>query len=77
MRLNTVDDKDPVWMNETIKSKIQAQNTLLFLVYIIDLPNELKSNVKLYADDTSLFTRVRGKNECVNILNNDLLSISK
>ena len=77
MRRNTVDDKDPVWMNETIKSKIQAQNTLLFLVYIIDLTNEIKSNVKLYADDTSLFTRVRGKNECVNILNNDLLSISK
>ena len=24
----TVDDKGPVWMNETIKSKIQAKNTL-------------------------------------------------
>ena len=26
---------------------------LLFLVYINDLPNELKSNTKLFADDTS------------------------
>ena len=50
---------------------------LLFLVYSNDLPNELKSNVKLCADDTSLFTIVRDKNESANILNNDLLPISK
>ena len=36
---------------------------LLFLVYINDLPNELKSSVKLFADDTSLFTIVKDKNE--------------
>ena len=36
---------------------------LLFLIYINDLPNELKSNVKLFADDTSLFTIVKDKNE--------------
>ena len=29
---------------------------LLFLVYINDLSNELKSNAKLFADDTSLFS---------------------
>ena len=50
---------------------------LLFLVYINDLPNELKSNVKLYADDTSVFTIVREKNESANILSNDLLAIFK
>ena len=49
---------------------------LLFLIYINDLPNELKSNVKLFADDTSLFTVVKDKNESANILNNDLQSIS-
>ena len=48
----------------------------LFLIYINDLPNELKSNVKLFADDTSLFTVVKDKNESANILNNDLQSIS-
>ena len=36
---------------------------LLCLVCINDLPNELKSSIKLYADDTSLFTIVRDKNE--------------
>ena len=49
---------------------------LLFLIHINDLPNELKSNVKLFADDTSLFTVVKDKNESANILNNDLQSIS-
>ena len=50
---------------------------LLFLVYINDLPNGLKSNVKLFADDTSLFTIVKDKNESADVLNNDLLLISK
>ena len=49
---------------------------LLFLIYINDLPNKLKSNVKLFTDDTSLFTVVKDKNESANILNNDLQSIS-
>ena len=34
---------------------------LLFLVYINDLPNELKSNAKHFADDASLFTIVKDK----------------
>ena len=50
--------------------------SLLFLVYIIDLPNELKSNVKLFADVTSLFTLVKDKNESANIFSNGLQSIS-
>ena len=50
---------------------------LLFLIYINDLPNELKSNAKLFADDTPLFTLVKHKNESTSILNNDLLLTSK
>ena len=50
---------------------------LLFLIYINDLPNGLKSNAKLFADDTSLFTIVKDKNESTNVLNNDLSLISK
>ena len=34
---------------------------LLFLVYISDLPDGLKSNGKLFADDTSLFTIAKDK----------------
>ena len=45
---------------------------LLFPVYMNDLPNELKSNVKLFADDTSLFTIVKDTQESTDVLNNDL-----
>ena len=50
---------------------------LLFLICINDLPNELKSNAKLFADDTSLFTIVKDKTESANILSNDQSEISK
>ena len=45
---------------------------LLFLVYINDLPDGLKSHAKLFDDDTSHFTVVKDKNESANILNDDL-----
>ena len=51
--------------------------SLLFLIYINDLPNGLKSNAKLFTDDTCLFTIVNDKNESTNVLDNDLLLISK
>ena len=50
---------------------------LLFLVYINDLPNELKSNAKLFTDDTSLCTIVKDKQESTDFLNNELSLISK
>ena len=50
---------------------------LLFLIYIDDLPNRLKTSAKLFADDTSLFTIAKDKNESANALNNDLFLISK
>ena len=50
---------------------------LLFLIYINDLPSKLKSNAKLFADDTSLFTIVKDENESANVLNNDLSLISE
>ena len=50
---------------------------LLFLISIDDLPNEIKSNAKLFADVTSLFTVVKDKNESANVLNNDLILISR
>ena len=51
--------------------------SLLFLIYINDLPNGLKINAKLFADDTSLFTFVKDKNESVKALINYLSLISK
>ena len=48
---------------------------LLLFIYISDLPNELLSNSRLFADDTSLFSVVRDMNLSANVLNSDLLKI--
>ena len=50
---------------------------LLSLIHLNNLPNELKSDMKLFADDTSLFAFVNDKNESANTPNNNLILISK
>ena len=45
---------------------------LFFLVYINDLTNDLKCNVKLFADDTSLFTVVHDTIAAADDMNHDL-----
>ena len=50
---------------------------LLFLININDLPNRLTSMSKIFADNTSLFSRVIDKNNLNSQLNSDLAKISK
>ena len=49
---------------------------LLFLIYIDDVPDNLVSNPKLFADDTSLFSTVTDPNVTANQINNDLRNLS-
>ena len=46
-----------------------------FLIYINDLPEGLNSEVKLFADDTSLFSLVNSVNTSTSTLNSNLLKI--
>ena len=50
---------------------------LFFLIYINDLSKDISSTVKLFANDTSIFSVVDDVNVSVMQLNNDLLKISK
>ena len=48
---------------------------LLFLININDIVNNLSSNARLFADDTSLYVLVNNPNEAAVKLNEDLLKI--
>ena len=49
---------------------------MLFLVFINDLPEGLRSNIKIFADDTSLFSKIQNTFLSSNILNSDLRLIA-
>ena len=49
---------------------------LFFLIYINDLSDNLKTNPKLFADETSLFSIVHDLNVSANDLNHDLKKIN-
>ena len=48
---------------------------LLFLIFINDIVDIVRSNIKLFADDTSLFLSVDNPNLTANMINSDLVSI--
>ena len=50
---------------------------LFFLIYTNDLSENLKSTVKLFEDDTSIFHFVKDPNTSAEILNHDLTGISE
>ena len=49
---------------------------LLFLLYINDIVSDICSNIRLYADDTSLYIKVDNPNTDADLMNSDLLKIS-
>ena len=51
-------------------------SSLLFLIYINDLADDLSSNAKLFADDISLFSVVHNPNTTAKNLNNDFVKVS-
>ena len=50
---------------------------LLFLVYINDITNVVKSNIRLFADDTTIFIEVENPETAAELLNKDLSAVSK
>ena len=56
--------------------RVQFLDHYFFLVYINDICSNLSTNVKLFADDTSLFSIVNDANKSFENLSNDLCIIS-
>ena len=50
---------------------------LLFLIYINDIVHDVQSNIRLFADDTTLYIEVVDALTATNTLNRDLTSISQ
>ena len=53
---------------------------LLFLIYINDIVSNISSNIRLFADDTSLYLTINHRNEALtstDLLNTDISKISK
>ena len=49
---------------------------LLFLVYINDIVEGIESNIRLFADDTSIYVIIDDPHDAAECLNNDLLKIA-
>ena len=58
-------------------TRVNSWYFTIFLICINDLPNGLKSNVKLFADDTSLFSVVRNITDSANLWNSNFSKINK
>ena len=73
----TLNGNDSLW--KQIKAGVPQGSILgplLFLIFINDLPENLESVPKIFADDTSLFSLVFDQLECASKLNRDLGRIS-
>ena len=49
---------------------------ILFLAYINDLPQYVKSKVRLFADDTVIYLAIKSTDDCIQ-LQQDLLNLEK
>ena len=67
-----VNGKSSEWTDVT--SEIPQGSVLgpiLFVIYINDMPDDLSSEIFLFADDTKIFKEIKQKRDC-DFLQNDL-----
>ena len=58
-------------------SRRTIEFSFTIIIFPYDLTNNLKSNVKVFADQISLFSEIWDHLETANVLNNDLRKLCK
>ena len=62
--------------NQLMSPQGTVLGSLLFFLYINDLPNNLTSNVRLFADDCLLYQPIKSDND-IFLLQNDLIKLEE
>ena len=74
----TLNGRNSLW--ERIQAGVPQGSILgplLFLIFINDLPRDIESVLKIFADDSSVFSLVLDQFQCAGNLNRDLVRISE
>ena len=73
-----LNEQTSTWLNITAGvPQGSVLEPVLFLIHINDLPDEITSSCKIFADDTSLFSKIENKSHSNFQLNKDLETIRK
>ena len=73
-----LNEQTSTWLNITAGvPQGSVFESVLFLIHINDLPDEITSSCKIFADDTSLFSKIENKSHSNFQLNKDLETIPK
>ena len=75
-QLVVLTDQPSCWVVTAVIPKGSILGSLLFLIYINDLSNDLSSHCKFFADDTSLFSVVNNIHTSASTLSQDLNAIT-
>ena len=71
------DDIELITNDITNSSRFHIWSSFIFFIFVNDIVNEINTDIKLFADDTSLYLIVDNPNDTAFLLNQDLHQIQR